>query len=80
MDQVQRRRVEAACALGASDYNSGVSSGFISIAMPDTGEPRPYRMANYSTCRVVGETPYICAAAPGIRTSADLPQIVPILA
>jgi hypothetical protein len=29
--------------------------------------------------RPVNAVPYVCAAAPGIRTSADLPQIIPTL-
>ena len=49
----------------------------ISIALPETTEPRPSRMAGYSTYRVVNEVPYVCAARPGIRTTADLPQIIP---
>ncbi|MGE3690093.1 MAG: dihydrodipicolinate reductase [Novosphingobium sp.] len=49
----------------------------IAIALPETEEPRPSRMAGYSVYRAINEIPYVCAAAPGICTSADLPQIVP---
>jgi hypothetical protein len=49
----------------------------ISVALPETDEPRPARMAGYSTHRVINEIPFVCAARPGIRTSADLPQIIP---
>lgn len=50
----------------------------ISIALPETEEPRPARMAGYSVYRAINEIPYVCAAAPGICTSADLPQIIPL--
>jgi 2,4-diaminopentanoate dehydrogenase len=29
--------------------------------------------------RPVNAVPYVCAAAPGIRTSLELPQIIPVL-
>jgi 4-hydroxy-tetrahydrodipicolinate reductase len=30
----------------------------------------------YTANRAVNAVPYVCAAAPGIRTTMDLPQIV----
>jgi 4-hydroxy-tetrahydrodipicolinate reductase len=33
----------------------------------------------YTAHRAVNAVPYVCAAAPGIRTSADLPQFIPDL-
>jgi 4-hydroxy-tetrahydrodipicolinate reductase len=34
----------------------------------------------YTANRAVNAVPYVCAAPPGIRTTADLPQIIPVLA
>ena len=33
----------------------------------------------YTTNRAVNAVPYVCAATPGIRTTVDLPQIIPVL-
>ncbi|HTW03591.1 MAG TPA: hypothetical protein VMF87_25045, partial [Streptosporangiaceae bacterium] len=33
----------------------------------------------YTANRAVNAVPYVCAAAPGIRTTVDLPQIIPAL-
>jgi 4-hydroxy-tetrahydrodipicolinate reductase len=33
----------------------------------------------YTANRAVNAVPYVCAAPPGIRTTADLPQIIPFL-
>jgi len=33
----------------------------------------------YTANRAVNAVPYVCAAAPGIRTTTDLPQIIPTL-
>jgi 4-hydroxy-tetrahydrodipicolinate reductase len=33
----------------------------------------------YTANRPVNAIPYVCAAAPGIRTTVDLPQIIPAL-
>jgi 4-hydroxy-tetrahydrodipicolinate reductase len=33
----------------------------------------------YTANRAVNAVPYVCAAPPGIRTTADLPQIIPSL-
>lgn len=48
----------------------------ISIRLPETGEPFAERMAGYTAHRAVNAIPYVCAAAPGICASTDLPQIV----
>jgi len=34
----------------------------------------------YTANRAVNAVPYVCAASPGIRTTVDLPQIIPVLA
>jgi 4-hydroxy-tetrahydrodipicolinate reductase len=34
----------------------------------------------YTANRAVNAVPFVCAAAPGIRTTADLPQIIANLA
>jgi 2,4-diaminopentanoate dehydrogenase len=34
----------------------------------------------YTANRAVNAVPYVCAAPPGVRTTADLPQIIPSLA
>jgi hypothetical protein len=33
----------------------------------------------YTANRAVNAVPYVCAAPPGIRTTVDLPQIIPAL-
>ena len=33
----------------------------------------------YTSNRAVNAVPYVCAAPPGIRTTVDLPQIIPVL-
>ena len=33
----------------------------------------------YTSNRAVNAVPYVCAARPGIRTTVDLPQIIPVL-
>ena len=33
----------------------------------------------YTANRAVNAVSYVCAAAPGIRTTVDLPQIIPAL-
>jgi 4-hydroxy-tetrahydrodipicolinate reductase len=49
----------------------------IRFAIPDgrMGEMTP----GYTANRAVNAVPYVCAAAPGIRTTVDLPQIIPVL-
>jgi 4-hydroxy-tetrahydrodipicolinate reductase len=34
------------------------------------------QMAGYTANRAVNAVPFVCAAAPGIRTSLELPQVV----
>jgi len=34
-------------------------------------------MAALTAYRVINAVPFVCAAPPGIQTSADLPNIVP---
>jgi len=50
----------------------------IYIGMPTdcTAEEKPLVMAGYTAFRAVNAVPYICAAQPGIRTSAELPQVI----
>jgi hypothetical protein len=33
----------------------------------------------YTANRAVNAVPYVCAAPPGIRTTVDLPQVIPFL-
>ena len=49
----------------------------IRFAIPEgqLGEMTP----GYTANRAVNAVPYVCAAAPGIRTTVDLPQIIPAL-
>ncbi len=49
----------------------------IRFAIPEgqMGEMTP----GYTANRAVNAVPYVCAAAPGIRTTVDLPQIIPAL-
>jgi hypothetical protein len=49
----------------------------IRFAIPEgrMGEMTP----GYTANRAVNAVPYVCAAPPGIRTTADLPQIIPAL-
>jgi hypothetical protein len=49
----------------------------INITFPVSGEKLPPAMAGLTAYRVINAVPYICAAEPGIRTTADLPTIVP---
>jgi hypothetical protein len=51
----------------------------ISIDMPLTGEPVDRQMSGYTAFRAVNAVPFVCAAAPGIVTVMDLPQITAIL-
>lgn len=48
----------------------------ISIRLPETAEPFAERMAGYTAHRAVNAVPYVCAAAPGIRSSTDLPPVI----
>lgn len=47
----------------------------IRIQFPRTGETVAEQMAGYTAFRAVNAVPYVCAAAPGIRTITDLPQV-----
>jgi len=49
----------------------------IRFAIPEgrMGEMTP----SYTANRPVNAIPYVCAAPPGIRTTVDLPQIIPVL-
>lgn len=50
----------------------------IYIGMPAEcpAEEMPLVMAGYTAFRAVNAVPYVCVATPGIRTSAELPQII----
>lgn len=48
----------------------------IKIQFPETDEPLKERMAGYTAHRAVNAVAYVCAAAPGICSSVDLPQII----
>ncbi len=39
------------------------------------GETTP----GYTANRAVNAVPYVCTARPGIRTTVDLPQVIPAL-
>jgi 4-hydroxy-tetrahydrodipicolinate reductase len=47
----------------------------LDVPLERMGETSPGFTAN----RAVNAVPFVCAAAPGIRTSVDLPQIIPNL-
>jgi 2,4-diaminopentanoate dehydrogenase len=49
----------------------------ISVTFPVAGDQISPAMAGITAYRVINAVPYICAAEPGIRTTADLPNIVP---
>lgn len=49
----------------------------INITFPIEGDKVSPAMAGNTAYRVINAVPYICAAAPGIRTTAELPTIVP---
>jgi 4-hydroxy-tetrahydrodipicolinate reductase len=51
-----------------------ISHGF---AFPVAADQVSPAMAAITAYRVINAVPYVCAAAPGIRTTADLPNIVP---
>jgi 4-hydroxy-tetrahydrodipicolinate reductase len=37
------------------------------------------QMAGYTANRAVNAVPYVCAAPPGLRSTVDLPQVIPTL-
>ncbi|MGH1553581.1 dihydrodipicolinate reductase [Streptomyces sp. L7] len=45
-------------------------------AFPRAPRPDGRDVPSYTANRAVNAVPFVCAAAPGIRTTADLPQIV----
>jgi len=49
----------------------------VSVSFPVPKERMSAAMAALTAYRVINSVPYVCAAAPGIRTTADLPNIVP---
>jgi 4-hydroxy-tetrahydrodipicolinate reductase len=49
----------------------------VSIAFPVAPERVSAAMAAITANRVINAVPYVCAAPPGIRTTAELPNIVP---
>ncbi len=49
----------------------------VNITFPVSGDRISPAMAAITAYRVINAVPFICAAAPGIRTTADLPTIVP---
>jgi 4-hydroxy-tetrahydrodipicolinate reductase len=51
----------------------------VSIRFPVRIEDYAATMPNYTAHRVVNSVAAVCAAAPGIRTVADLPQIIATL-
>jgi 4-hydroxy-tetrahydrodipicolinate reductase len=51
----------------------------VSIGFPVPVERWPSVSPGYTAHRAVNAIPYVCAAAPGIRTTVDLPQIIPDL-
>src|SRR5262249_38142158 len=60
-------RLDGDCPLGV-DIRFTIPEGKM-------GEMTP----GYTANRAVNAVPYVCAAAPGIRTTVDLPQIIPAL-
>jgi len=49
----------------------------VNVTFPVAGERISPAMAAITAYRVINAVPFVCAAAPGIRTTADLPNIVP---
>jgi 2,4-diaminopentanoate dehydrogenase len=49
----------------------------VSITFPVAGDQVSPAMAAITAYRVINAVPHVCAAAPGIRTTADLPNIYP---
>jgi 4-hydroxy-tetrahydrodipicolinate reductase len=52
----------------------------IRMTMPRTDEPVAEQMGGYTAHRALNSVPRVCAAAPGIVTVADLPQVTAQLA
>jgi 2,4-diaminopentanoate dehydrogenase len=51
----------------------------VSVTFPVAGDQVSPAMAGITAYRVINAVPYVCEAAPGIRTTADLPNIVPMM-
>jgi 4-hydroxy-tetrahydrodipicolinate reductase len=51
----------------------------VSIRFPVAMEQFAAMSPGLTAHRAVNAVPFVCAAAPGIRTTAELPQIIPIL-
>ena len=49
----------------------------INITYPVSKEQYSPAMAGLTAYSVINAVPYVCAAEPGIRTTADLPTVVP---
>lgn len=49
----------------------------VNVTFPVAGDQVSPAMAAITAYRVINAVPYICAAEPGIRTTIDLPNIVP---
>jgi 4-hydroxy-tetrahydrodipicolinate reductase len=49
----------------------------VNVTFPVAGDKISPAMAAITAYRVINAVPYVCAAAPGILTTADLPNIVP---
>src|SRR5882724_9093444 len=49
----------------------------VNVTFPVATDQVSPAMAAITAYRVINAVPYVCAAAPGIRTTADLPNIVP---
>jgi 4-hydroxy-tetrahydrodipicolinate reductase len=49
----------------------------ITVTFPIAADKVSPAMAGITAYRVINAVPYVCAAEPGIRTTADLPNIVP---
>jgi 4-hydroxy-tetrahydrodipicolinate reductase len=51
----------------------------VNVTFPLSPEKVSPAMAAITAYRVINAVPYVCAAVPGIRTTADLPMLVPKL-
>ena len=49
----------------------------VNVTFPVAPDQVSPAMAAITAYRVINAVPFVCAAAPGIRTTADLPNIVP---
>jgi 4-hydroxy-tetrahydrodipicolinate reductase len=51
----------------------------VDIRFPYPAERAAEMTPGYTANRAVNAVPYVCAAPPGIRTTTDLPQVIPFL-